>query len=333
MCNKLNIIKREKKKLISDLNGEIILRKESDAQLMSEVEASETLIKSLGNRNMTMEESLDEARRINEGYSELLKVLKVNPPYLESHVQSLEVEYSLADKQFKELVAFRTKLYEEAEKIDQVGTQRVYDRVQYYEHARDEVAVRMDEVRAFIKTHKKEQKFAFNKFIPALAPFMNQSNVTRDPHYPGFTQATGRDDDDPVKDLHTGERGSAGKESSSPTHCHPLTHSPTHSLTHSHSPSLSPLPDNEDTLEALRRNQTMQKFSKMFLGGLRRNHNGSGSPQFPVVGMNQYGEDEEELLPSSGIKVHEVNLGYENTSDTLDIEEMVREEMLLQQKV
>ena len=87
ICNKLDMIRKEKRRLIVDLKSQIALRSDCDAQLLSEVSNSELLINALSTRNITMEDSLAEVKRINDGYNELLKMLVRNPPYLESHVQ------------------------------------------------------------------------------------------------------------------------------------------------------------------------------------------------------------------------------------------------------
>ena len=55
------------------------------------------------------------ARQVEDGYNELLKVLKNNPPYIESHVKALEIEVQLAQKQFEDMCEHRNNLYHETE--------------------------------------------------------------------------------------------------------------------------------------------------------------------------------------------------------------------------
>ena len=59
--------------------------------MVNDVNAGEALIKDLGERNIAIERSLNDARTINEGYTQLIKALKSNPPFKESHVKSLEI--------------------------------------------------------------------------------------------------------------------------------------------------------------------------------------------------------------------------------------------------
>lgn len=70
---------------------QVSIRRESDAQLISDVNNGEALIKALGERNIAIERSLTDVKTINEGYSQLLKALKKNAPFRESHVKSLEI--------------------------------------------------------------------------------------------------------------------------------------------------------------------------------------------------------------------------------------------------
>lgn len=58
---------------------------------------------------------LQVARQVEDGYNELLKVLKNNPPYIESHVKALEIEVQLAQKQFEDMCEHRNNLYHETE--------------------------------------------------------------------------------------------------------------------------------------------------------------------------------------------------------------------------
>ena len=67
------------------------MRDESDAQLLSDVNNGEALIKALGERNIAIERSLNDAKTINEGYMQLMKAVKNNAPFRESHVKSLEI--------------------------------------------------------------------------------------------------------------------------------------------------------------------------------------------------------------------------------------------------
>ena len=145
--NKLSQIHREKKRTLVRLESDISRRNESDQQLIGEVQSSEVLLRSLHQRNITMERNLEEAKQLEEGYNELLKVLKKNPPYMEAHVQSLEMESGLAEKQFQDMVAHRHQLYHEKEKEDALKMEDFRDQYAYFAHARTEVAQKKRQVR------------------------------------------------------------------------------------------------------------------------------------------------------------------------------------------
>ncbi len=113
--------------------------------------ASELLIKSLNERNIVMEQNMIEARQLNDGYQKLLLVLKNNPPYLESHVQSLEIEVELAEKQFADLCEHRNNLYLEAERLDTVKRKQLQERIAYYKDAIHEVQAKKKQVQREIK--------------------------------------------------------------------------------------------------------------------------------------------------------------------------------------
>jgi hypothetical protein len=102
-----------------------------------------------------MEKSYDEAKVLQDGYLSLIKALKLNPPYVESHVKSLEVEVALAEKQFEELCGHRAKLYHEGERIDKIKKQQLGERIQYFKNARTEIAVKKKQVMKELK-HLKE---------------------------------------------------------------------------------------------------------------------------------------------------------------------------------
>lgn len=119
--------------------------------MINEVQSGETLIKSLHDRNVIMEKSLEEAKKLEDGYLSLIRSLKRNPPYVESHVQSLEVEVSLAEKQFDELCQHRSKLYFEGERIEKLKKQQLLDRIQYFKTARQEIAIKKKQVQKELK--------------------------------------------------------------------------------------------------------------------------------------------------------------------------------------
>ncbi|RYH32334.1 hypothetical protein EON65_00715 [archaeon] len=121
---------------------QIILRQEADTHLINEVQNGEALIKSLHERNITMEKSLREAKILQDGYMELLKALKMNPPYNEAHVKALEVEVDLAKKQFDDLCTHRNKLYIEGEKLDHVRKRQLLERINYFQVARQEITAK-----------------------------------------------------------------------------------------------------------------------------------------------------------------------------------------------
>ncbi len=134
---------------------QIILRQESDTVLINEVQSSEALITSLHDRNVIMEKSFDEAKVLEDGYLSLIKALKLNPPYVESHVKSLEVEVALVEKQFEELCHHRGKLYHEGERIDKMKKQQLSERIQYFKNARGEISLKKKQVLKELK-HLKE---------------------------------------------------------------------------------------------------------------------------------------------------------------------------------
>eukprot|EP01038_Epipyxis_sp_PR26KG_P006095 gene6095-8399_t len=117
IINKLDIVKREKNRIIADLDNQ-----------------------SLNERNILMETSCNEVMQMNGGYVELLRILKDNPPYIESHVKSLEVEVELAEKQFDELCELRMKLYKEADRLEKVKRVKLTERLHYYQNSREEIA-------------------------------------------------------------------------------------------------------------------------------------------------------------------------------------------------
>lgn len=123
-----------------------MLRQESDVQLINDVQSGEALISSLHERNFAMEKSLKDAKALKQGYEELIKGLKLNPPYIESHVKSLEMEVSLVTKQFEDLCNHRTKLYIEGERVDSIKKQQLIDKIKYYENARLEVNAKKKQV-------------------------------------------------------------------------------------------------------------------------------------------------------------------------------------------
>lgn len=149
--NKLLIIQREKERSIDELENDIVLRQESDTHLINEVTNGEALIKSLHERNIAMEMSLREAKVLQEGYLELMKALKLNPPYNEPHVQALEVEVDLARRQFDDLCQHRQRLYSEGEKLDNVRKQQLTERINYFKVAREEIGAKKKQVQREIK--------------------------------------------------------------------------------------------------------------------------------------------------------------------------------------
>jgi hypothetical protein len=73
-------------------------------------------------------------------------VLKNNPPYIESHVKALEIEVQLAEKQFQELCEHRNKLYHETEMANQFKREQLLERIEYFQHARYEVALKKKQI-------------------------------------------------------------------------------------------------------------------------------------------------------------------------------------------
>lgn len=121
-------------------------RHETDQQLIDEVVNSEVLLRHLNDRNVSMEHDMAEAKKVEDGYLELLKVLKNNPPYIEAHVKALEIEVQLAEKQFQDLCEHRDKLYHETEKSDLYKREQQLERIEYFQHARYEVAIKKKQV-------------------------------------------------------------------------------------------------------------------------------------------------------------------------------------------
>jgi hypothetical protein len=144
--NKLTVIYNEKVRTIHELHRQVVHRHETDQQLIDEVVNSEVLLRHLNDRNVAMERDMVEAERIRDGYNELLKVLKNNPPYIESHVKALEIEVQLAEKQFQELCEHRNKLYHETEMANQFKREQLLERIEYFQHARYEVALKKKQI-------------------------------------------------------------------------------------------------------------------------------------------------------------------------------------------
>jgi len=144
--NKLDIVHRDKTNILLSYEKQILMRRESDMQLVNEVNAGETLIKDLGERNIAIERSLNDARTINEGYMQLIKALKNNAPFREAHVKSLEIELELAERQFKDLCQHRNTLYKDVEKLEAVKRKEIADRVSYFASARAEIALKKAQV-------------------------------------------------------------------------------------------------------------------------------------------------------------------------------------------
>lgn len=140
--NKLMVIYNEKVRTIHELHRQVVHRHETDQQLIDEVVNSEVLLRHLNDRNVAMEKDMAEAERIRDGYLELLKVLKNNPPYIESHVKALELEVQLAEKQFQELCEHRNKLYNETEQTDQFKREQLLEKIEYFQQARFEVSIK-----------------------------------------------------------------------------------------------------------------------------------------------------------------------------------------------
>jgi hypothetical protein len=151
-------VPREKTRLIHTLDTQLTIRKEMDQQLIDEVVASEGLLRTLHDRNGTVEREMEEARKVEEGYVALLKVLKKNPPFLESHVKSMETEVELAEKQLADLCMHRKKLYDEAELTDHFQREQLSERIEYFEHARFEVAAKKKMVQREMRQHKSHGK-------------------------------------------------------------------------------------------------------------------------------------------------------------------------------
>jgi hypothetical protein len=146
VCNKLTVIQNEKLRLINNLHRQVVHRHETDQQLIDEVVNSEVLLRHLNTRNVAMEQDMEVARQVEDGYNELLKVLKNNPPYIESHVKALEIEAQLAQKQFEDMCEHRNKLYHETELANENKRQQLIERIEYFQHARYEVAVKKKQV-------------------------------------------------------------------------------------------------------------------------------------------------------------------------------------------
>ena len=89
----------------------------------------EVLLRHLNDRNVAMEKDMEEARKLEDGYNELLKVLKNNPPYIESHVKALEIEVELANKQFHDMCEYRNKLYHETDQSDRYKREQQIERI------------------------------------------------------------------------------------------------------------------------------------------------------------------------------------------------------------
>lgn len=169
ITNKLDIIAREKNRVIIDLQNQVVLRNDSDLQLKNDVNNSELLISSLTERNHLMEKSYDEVRILNEGYVALLKSLKENPPYIESHVASLEVQVELAEKQFRDLYEHRVSMYREADRLDNVKRKQLEERLTYYQKARAQLAAKKKEVQKDTRYIKEHSNISYQAITAHLA--------------------------------------------------------------------------------------------------------------------------------------------------------------------
>lgn len=98
-----------------------------------------------------MEKNLREAIILEDGYKDLIKSLKLNPPYIESHVQSLEVEVSLAERQFSDLCQQRAKLYQESVKLEEVKKKHLVEKISYFKNARQEIQAKKKAILKEIK--------------------------------------------------------------------------------------------------------------------------------------------------------------------------------------
>lgn len=114
--------------------------------MINEVQTAEALLHSLHERNLVMEKALQEAMELQQGYQELLAALKANPPYIESQVKALEVEYELSEKQFQDLCTQRAKLQEEKKRLEGTKKQQLIERINYFRSARGEIQSKKKQV-------------------------------------------------------------------------------------------------------------------------------------------------------------------------------------------
>jgi len=153
ICNKLTIIQKEKKRIINGLKKEILRRQEADERMISDVCQSEELLRTLHERNKVVETETEEASLVEEGLIELITVLRNNPPYIESHVQALECEVELAERQFEEMCLHRHRLYHPDELLDgEVAKAKALEKIAYLQNARSEVARKKKEVLKELRT-------------------------------------------------------------------------------------------------------------------------------------------------------------------------------------
>jgi hypothetical protein len=159
ICHKLLIIERDKERTILELEKQIILREESDTHMLNEVQSAEALLLSLHERNVIMEQSLQEALQLQQGYQELIAALKANPPYVESQVKALEVEVEveLSEKQFHDLCQHRAKLQDDVRRLEGVTKQQLIERIHYFRNARTEIQVEKKQVNRELR-HLRENR-------------------------------------------------------------------------------------------------------------------------------------------------------------------------------
>lgn len=115
--------------------------------MIDQVHTSEMLIETLHERNLAMEKNLESAKLLEEGLSELLTQLKNNPPFLEAHVQALEIEVGLAEKQFQDMCKHRYTLYHDGVRQTNFRRQQLQEQIEYFMKARSDVALKKKQVR------------------------------------------------------------------------------------------------------------------------------------------------------------------------------------------
>jgi len=115
--DKVRELRRQKLIKLNEMKSQTEVRDNIDEEVIATLDSAEYTMNALEDRFLTLSNALSEAMQLNQVYSKLITFLKVNRPFSDTHMASLEQEVSLARQQLQDLKRFRMSLYQEAEKI------------------------------------------------------------------------------------------------------------------------------------------------------------------------------------------------------------------------